>query len=129
VSSEIVEAEEGVVTEFTRRRTITREVSYTVTTALGAEAEARIRGRLAVVGADLSTRIKASIETSLGERLTATETREQKVTIDGSKIRKAKVSWVDTYRTGSVQVTDDEKTYSVRFELPIGTKLVIKKIQ
>ena len=57
---------------------------------LGAEIEGKIKGSLLVVAGELAAKIKGSIEKTIGEELTASETREQKVTIDGNKIQKAK---------------------------------------
>jgi hypothetical protein len=127
-STESVEAPPGVVTEFKKSRTIFREVSYSTKLGLGAEIEATLEGNLLALRGELTTNIRGAIEKERGEKLGDTETREQTVKIDGNVIQKAKVSWIDTYKTGTVEVMQDGKPYKVPFEFPIGTKLVIKNL-
>jgi hypothetical protein len=127
VSSESVEADKGIVTKFERSRTITREVSFSTKVGAGAEIEARIAANLVVAKGELTTRIKGHIEQETGEKLTSSETRKQTIEIDGKELPKAKIVWVDIYRTGTVEVVQDGKPYKVSFEFPIGTKLVVKK--
>jgi len=126
-SSETVEALPGVVTEFKKSRTIIREVSYSTKLGLGADVEVKLTGDLLAVKGALTTKIRGSIEKEHGEKFTNSETREQTVRIDGDKIQKARIVWIDTYRTGTVQVTQDGQTYSIPFQFPLGTKLVIRK--
>src|SRR5262249_13385893 len=126
-SSESVDAPPGVVTEFKKSRTITREVHYSTKIGLGAETEAKLAGALLAVKGELAGRVRGSIEKEMGEKFTDSETREQTVRIDGDKLPKARILWIDTYRTGTVQVIQDGRTYSVPFQFPVGTKLVIRK--
>jgi hypothetical protein len=127
-SVETVEAVPGVVTEFEKSRTITREVSFSAKLGLSAEAEAKLSAGLLAVKGEVSTKVKGSIERALGEKLTDTETRKQTVKIDGTVLPKAKIIWIDVYRTGTVEVTTSEdKSHKVPFEFPVGTKLVIRK--
>jgi len=126
-SVEWVEAPAGVTTEFKKSRTITREVSWSVKAGLGFEAESKLAIDLAAVRGEVSKKVKASVEAALGEKLTDSETREQTVKIDGTVLPKARVVWIDVYRTGTVEVTRDGRTYKIPFEFPVGTKLVIRK--
>jgi hypothetical protein len=126
-SSETVESLAGVVTEFKKSRTITREATYALRMGASAEAQAKLAANLLVVKQDLQLRIKGSIERETGERLADSETREQTVRIDGNVVQKAKIVWIDTYKTGTVDVIQDGQVYSVPFRFPIGTKLVIRK--
>lgn len=126
-SVEAVEAPPGVVTEFKKSRTIKREVSYSTKVGAAAEVEARLGADLAVVKGELGLKVKSSVEAAVGEKLSDSETREQTVRIDGKELPKAKIIWIDVYRTGSVEVTQDGKSYKVPFEFPLGTKLVIRK--
>jgi hypothetical protein len=126
-STEAVEALPGVVTEFEKSRTITREASFTFKVGAGAEVETKLAADFAVVKGEISTKIKGSIEKETGEKLTDSETRKQSVKIDGDKLQKAKIVWIDVYRTGTIEVTSDGKAYKVPFEFPIGTKLVVQK--
>jgi hypothetical protein len=116
-----------VKTKFVRKRTITREASFSTTLGVGVEVEAKLAGSIKIIKAEASVRVKALIEATLGEKLTDTETREQEVEIDGGIAPKANIVWIDTYRKGTVEVNQDGKAYKIPFEFPIGTKLVIRK--
>jgi hypothetical protein len=89
---------------------------------LGAEVEATLRA----VKGELTTRVKQAIERKSGEKLEASETFEWRISIDGNKLQKGRTSWVDSYRTGTVEVTHDGKVYKVPFELPIRTRVVFR---
>ena len=126
-STETVEALAGVKTEFKRSRTIKREVHLSAKAGAEAEITASLTKNWGVIKGELTGKVKASVEVSIGTTLSDSETREQTITIDGDKLPKAKLIWIDVYRTGTVEVTQDGKAYSVPFEFPIGTRLVIRK--
>lgn len=126
-ASELVEAAPGVVTEFTRSRTIKRDLIYSTKLDLGAEIETKLAGDLLIAKADLITRVKAGIEAERGEKLSDEETRTQTVRIDGDKLPRAQVLWIDVYRAGSIELTHDGKPVKVPFQFPIGTRLVVRK--
>jgi hypothetical protein len=126
-SVETVETQPGVMTKFKKSRTISRQVSWSTTIGVGAEVEGKLAISLGVVRGELSTKVKGSIEKTIGEKLTDSETREVEVAIDGDKLPKAKIVWIDLYRTGTVEVTQDGKNYKIPFEFPIGTKLIVRK--
>jgi hypothetical protein len=126
-SVESIEALPGVKTKFKKSRTISREASFSTTLGVGAEVEAKLAGNIKIIKAEASLRVKAHIEATLGEKLSDTETREQEVEIDGAITPKAKIVWIDTYRKGTIEVTQDGKPYKIPFEFPVGTKLVIRK--
>jgi hypothetical protein len=127
VSSESIEAPPGVVTEFKKSRTIKRELTYSTKLGLGTEFENKLGTDLYFIKGRLAAKVKASIEAAMGETLSDSETREQKVTIDGNINPKAKIIWIDVYKTGTIEVTQDGKPYKIPFEFPIGTKLIIRK--
>lgn len=126
-STESIEAPPGVVTEFKKSRTITRELTYSTTIGVGAEIETKLSANLLAAKGELGTKVKSSIEAALGEKLSESETREQTVKIDGNVLPKAKIIWIDVYRTGTVEVTQEGKAYKIPFTFPIGTKLVVRK--
>lgn len=126
-SSEEIEAVPGVVTEFEKSRTIRREVTLSTKDVLGGEVGAAVGLDLRPIKVDLSGKVRKAIERETKETLPDTETRRQKVTIDGDKLPKARLVWVDLFKTGMVEVSKDGKTYKVPFEFPYGTKLVVRR--
>jgi hypothetical protein len=79
---------------------------------------------IAAVKAELASKVKAHIEAESKEKMTDSETRKQKVTINGDKVQKARIVWVDVFKTGTVTVTKDGISHKVPFEFPFGTKLI-----
>jgi hypothetical protein len=126
---DIVESEVGGETTYTKSRTIRREINYSVKIGLDAETEAKLGASILAASAELTGRIKASIAGELGEKWTdeITETAAHKINLD--KNPKVKVVWLDIYRTGSVQVAQDGKTFTVPFEFPVATRTVLKAVK
>jgi hypothetical protein len=125
-SSEIVEALPGVITEFKKTRTIVREINLSTTTTAGIELEDSVQLDLFALKNDLTGRVKASIERSIGERMSDSETREQSVKIDGDKLQKARIVWIDIFKKGNISVTNKGALVQIPFVFPIGTKLVVR---
>src|SRR5262249_10300833 len=113
-----IEAEAGVTTTFEKTRKITREVGFSnkiTRVGMGDQLGGKLELNLGILKAEASSEIKKAVEKAINETLTDSEEYKQTITIDGSKIRKAKVYWIDVYRTGTVQVTQNGATYSVPF--------------
>jgi hypothetical protein len=126
-SSESIEVPPGVVTEFKKSRTIKRELTYSTKLNLGAELENKLGTDLYFIKGRLAAKVKGSIEAAMGETLSDSETREITVKIDGKEIPKGKIIWIDVYKTGTIEVTQDGKPYKIPFEFPVGTKLIVRK--
>jgi hypothetical protein len=122
-----IAAEAGATTTFEKTRRITREVSFSTKIGVGAEIEVKIAANLLVAKGDLTTRIKGTIERTIGEKLADTEEYKQSIKIDNAKIPKARIYWIDIYKSGTLKVTHEGQTYSIPFEFPVRTSLVLKK--
>jgi hypothetical protein len=126
---DIVESEVGGESTYSKTRTIRREITYSVKIGLSAEAEAKLGASLLAARAELTNKIKLAVETELGEKWTEeiTETATHKINLD--KYPRVKVIWLDVYRTGTVDVTQEGKTCSVPFEFPVATRTVLKAVK
>jgi hypothetical protein len=124
-----VESDVGGTTKYAKSRTIKREISFSTRVGLTAEAEARLRAGIILARAEVTGRIKASVEAEFGEKWTDEITEAAEHTIDLDKHPKVEVIWIDVYRGGSVEVTVDGKTHVVPFEFPVATRTVIKAVK
>jgi hypothetical protein len=127
--TDLVESEVGGETTYSKTRTIRQEISYSVKIGLGAEVEAKLGASILAVRGELTGKIKASVAGELGEKWTAkiTETATHKINLD--KYPKVKVIWLDVYRTGTVEVTQDGAVYAIPFEFPIATRTILKAVK
>ncbi len=128
-SVERVEAEPGITTEFKKKRTISHESTFFTRNSVGKQEELKFGANWLLYKADLSGSVRSSIESETGAKFSDSDTREQSVTIDGNKIRKVDIIWIDMYRTGTIDVTDQGAPRKVLFEFPLGTRLVIRKVE
>jgi hypothetical protein len=126
---DVVESEVGGETTYSKSRTLRREISYSVKVGLSAEAEAKLGASIVAARAELTARIKASIEAEKVDKWTdeITETATHKINLD--KNPKVKVIWYDVYRTGTIEVKLDGKTHTIPFEFPIATRTVLKAVK
>lgn len=115
----------GDEAEFERKRTITREATFTIKGSVGVEVGSSGGLNLAVVKGELSGKVKAAVEAELGDKLKDEESRTGKLIVrnKGNAVREGRIVWIDTYKTGSVEVTVDGKKHDVRFRFPIGTRM------
>jgi len=117
--------EPGDEATFRFSRTISREVSLQVVDSTERQGGGALGLDLKVLKFELSGKIKSAVETAVGDKLKDEETRQREITVrnPGKEVREGKIVWVDTYKTGTVDVTQDGKTYQIQFRFPIGTRM------
>jgi hypothetical protein len=117
--------EAGDSAKFKFSRTITRDVTLAVKAGGEVEVASASKLDLKLISADVSGRIKAAVEASTGTKFEASETREREITITNTtnKVREGRIVWIDTYRAGTIKITQDGKDYDLQFRFPTGTRL------
>ncbi|MGO9465013.1 MAG: hypothetical protein ACLQVF_12780, partial [Isosphaeraceae bacterium] len=128
VFTEPVDIVEGVVAEYTLERRYEHTITKTHMTGneYGGSATASIGPKLFFASAELTAEVKAKTESSLGVTIGKSETYTQKITVDGDKTPKLKVTWVNRYRKCTATLPDGRReTYLVC----VGVRWKLKKVE
>lgn len=122
VFSEIIETVPGLPKKLTVRREY--ETTINSVTTMGGEANGKVivgPQMLASVSAEIRARVEKSVGLSLGRKDEVTETYE----LDGDKITKVKVKWVERYRKGTITLVDGTKK---DFAVCVGLRTIPEKL-
>ena len=123
VFTEPYETIEGVMRTFTVERSFERSIMGRVTGGV----EAGVRGTVGLEGfASLSGEIKTRVETSLGITIGEKKSITESFTLDGTKVKKVNVVWVERYRQGIATLSDGK---TVPFSVRVGLRLKIEKVK
>ncbi len=128
VFTEPIDIVEGVVAEYTLERRYEHTITKTHMTGneYGGSATASIGPKLFFASAELTAEVKAKTESSLGVTIGKSETYTQKITVDGDKTPKLKVTWVNRYRKCTATLPDGRReTYLVC----VGVRWKLKKVE
>jgi hypothetical protein len=120
IASDVVETPAGVKRTHKRSRTIERAVSLTDTEGL----EASVKAHFGV----LSGEIRGQIARSRMTTYKASETIEDGVEIDGEKLPKARLVWIERTVTGKARVFVDGQERSMPFQFREGVQLRVLPI-
>src|SRR5262249_40239578 len=130
---DIVVSQLGGTTIYEETRRIKREITFTLKAGIAAEigSEQEVSLRAALVGgrASLSQKIQAHFEGALGETWSDEIAKTARHEIPLKKGEKARVVWYEIYRTGTVEVTQNGRTFTVPFQFPVATKTVIEQLK
>lgn len=120
-ATEEVNVPYGVKVKVKRSRTITRTIHIQWETLDGLGLSTGIKD---IVNAS----IKGEIKQIKGEEYRENETVEYEVELNGEKSNRYKLTWIDTWRKGSVELQEESKTYFLPFEVREKTELNVSEI-
>jgi hypothetical protein len=121
VYTEPFETLEGLSQTFVAEHT----TEFAIAGAVTAGVEVSTKGTLGTdLLASLSAEIKGKLEASLGVTLGQRKTFSQSFTLDGQKLTKVNVIWVERYRQGTVTTSDGTK---VPFSVRVGARAKFEK--
>jgi hypothetical protein len=111
----------GEKAHFERSRTVTYDVGFDLSSRLGLSTKATILA--------LKSEVRHRVEAKLKATFQESKTKRQGFEVDGDKVRKVRVTWVDRYRSGTATMNVNGAKYVLPFRFPVGTDLVVEEVK